>query len=113
MPGGCSRSPNLFSSGRAAGRSMGSSLWAPRGPVLHDAREEATSLGRPNFKHWVLEENISFGKGTTAQGNLGFKSGTCLSDFPDLGPDPKIGSDKQKFPHPSITRPQAASERET
>lgn len=36
---------------RAAERSMGSSLWALWGLVLHGTGEEATSLGWPDFKH--------------------------------------------------------------
>lgn len=51
MPAGCSCSPNLFSLGRAAGRSMGSSLWALTSLVLHGAGEKVTSRGRPNFRH--------------------------------------------------------------
>lgn len=84
---------NLYPLGRAVGSQRGSvsefsGVWSS-----HSEREEAASLFWSNFKLLVLEQDI-FWEGTTAQGNLCCKTGTCLSDFLNQGHDPKIGSDR-------------------
>jgi len=47
-----------------------------------------------SIRHMCRPWRVSVFRRASHSKILYFKSGTCLSDFPNLDPDPKIGSDR-------------------